>query len=148
MALTFWDFEMHIKTAKTQLRYDNPAQYELWLQKIAITSGHPPDCFNGHEDIDDQAPPAIAYVNHGRWVADCPSGCGGAMLLDPELPFMCGECFNAELHGRWRLVDWPANRTEIESWLELRKLAHTANWSLGETIEQLREENRIHGIKS
>lgn len=146
MALTFWGIEMYIKTAKTQLRYDNPAQYDLWLRKLATNSGHPHNCFRGQDELDKKEVVAIAYVNHGRWVADCPSGCGGAMLLDPEIPFMCGECFNVELDGRWRQIEWPKERAAIEAVLERRRLGINRNWNPGESVADLQAENQEHGV--
>lgn len=104
------------------------------------------------------ARPAVAYVNHGHWVADCPARscdlcagpCGAAMDLLPDraAPYLCGCCHNAELRGRWRPVRWPAERVhrEIESVLEQRPLDRNRHWWPHETVEQLRAENRAHGL--
>lgn len=94
---------------------------------------------------DTNAAPALAYVNHGRWVADCPTDfCGGAVPLLPGHPFLCGNCLNAECGFRYRLVEWPAERGHIEEILSERLLPETANWRPGEPTERLKAENAAH----
>lgn len=88
--------------------------------------------------------PAVAYVNHGRWVADCPaSGCGGAMLLLDGADFLCGTCFNVDAVGRPRAVSWPSDRAAIEAVLRVRPLPTQMNWRPGEKVESLAVENAI-----
>lgn len=88
------------------------------------------------------APKAIAYVNHGRWVADCPAQyCRNAMVISPGAPYLCAECFNVDAGYRYRLVEWPANRGEIEELLAERPVPEVANWYPGEDADHLREEN-------
>ncbi len=135
---------MQIITAKIHFKYTGLVQYLSWLRGLAQRADKGPVV--EPTELDEKAPPAVAYVNHGRWVADCPSGCGGAMLLDVDMPFMCGECFNAELGGQWRRVEWPNDRLKIEFYLERRVLAHTANWRPQETIEMLKAENEQRGL--
>lgn len=94
---------------------------------------------------DTDAQPALAYVNHGRWVADCPTPfCAGAVVLLTDAPFMCGNCLNAERGFRYRLVSWPAERGEIEEILSARLLPENANWYPGEPLERLTIENEVH----
>lgn len=97
-------------------------------------------------------PQARAYVNHGRWVADCPVGCGSAMKLDPgEVSFYCPECHTISS------VDWPQNADDI--WEELQKRVNpkTRNWypedhdvavrgrlPHGQTVKELAEEREEH----
>lgn len=88
--------------------------------------------------------PAVAYVNHGRWVADCPTpGCGGAMLVLKGGEFLCGTCFNAEIGGEYRPIEWPADPDAIERLLVGRPLAVQMNWTPGETLEVLAAENDL-----
>ena len=55
----------------------------------------------------------IARVNLGRWIGDCE--CGGAELVDPGEPrFMCFSCGNLVNGGRYRPVEFPKDRVEIE----------------------------------
>lgn len=96
-------------------------------------------------DVNTEAQPALAYVNHGRWVADCPTPfCTGAVVLLTGSPFLCGNCLNAECGFRYRLVSWPAERGEIEEILSTRLLPENANWYPGETLERLTVENEVH----
>jgi hypothetical protein len=98
-----------------------------------------------------------AYMNHGRWVADCPAGnetqletftcgtCGYSALVDTGHAYI--ECL---AHG-WHSVRFPAERKEIEAVLRERPVdeltgAKHANWRPGETVESLRAENVGHGV--
>lgn len=88
-----------------------------------------------------------AYVNEGRWVVECPD-CAGAQLAcltDPR--FMCCECGNVVVDGRWRPVLLPAARTReaIGKILEPR-LTLNQHWRPGETVADLKRENREHDV--
>jgi hypothetical protein len=94
-----------------------------------------------------------AYVNHGRWVAECGTdGCGGAMSVDVEEPlFYCWVCGNQWANGAWARVEFPARREEIERLLLLRPAANgmeavNRNWVVGEPLANLEAENAAHGI--
>lgn len=88
--------------------------------------------------------PAVAYVNHGRWVADCPTpGCGGAMLVLRGGEFLCGTCFNAEIGGEYRPIEWPADPEAIEALLVVRPLPVHMNWAPGEPLAVLAAENDL-----
>lgn len=92
--------------------------------------------------------PLPAVVNHGRWLVECDRpGCGGAMLAsEQDHRFLCPSCGNADQGGQWRPVVWPTNLPAIAAVLELRIDPATANWTPGETLEELRVENVRHGI--
>jgi hypothetical protein len=97
-------------------------------------------------DAVDEGAEAVAYVNHGRWVADCPSpACTGAELVDPDEPrFYCLSCYNAAFGGLWLPVRFPPERERqaIERALLARPRARNRNWYPGETVAQLEEEHR------
>lgn len=91
---------------------------------------------------------ARAYVNHGRWVADCPTGCGSALELQKgQAMYHCDECMHLSS------VEWPSNPQEIWDTLLKRKLPRTRNWyprdhyiavragqPHGQTVDDLRAE--------
>ena len=101
----------------------------------------------------------MSYVrlNHGRWLADCPTGCGGAEKLHPdgnirvhsdvsygltrEGVFVCGSC------GVESSVSWPSRDQleEIEAVVQVRPMINR-NWTPGETIDALVSENIEHGL--
>lgn len=110
---------------------------------------------------------ARAYVYSGDWVADCPRGCGGVEHLyaranprNPASPrtvqlptFGCSYC------GMTAPIDWPPNLAEILTVLMLRPVPHTRNWypqdhdvavrfriPHGQSVDDLRAENREHGV--
>lgn len=83
---------------------------------------------------------ALARVNHGRWIVDCPF-CPSAALVTPDDPrFFCVECGNAAAHGRWAKVIFPDDVDAIEQTLEPRPAA-LQNWEPGEDVDALRVEN-------
>lgn len=95
---------------------------------------------------------ARAYVNFGRWIAECPYDCGSARKLDPgETMFQCTECFTISS------VDWPDNAQDIWDALSERPIPRTRNWfpsghdlavrsgcEHGQTVAQLRAEAAEH----
>lgn len=95
---------------------------------------------------------AWAYVNHGRWVAECPVDCGGAVSLEPNQPLMhCTECKNIAP------VQWPSEAQEIWDALSERPIPRTRNWfpkghtlalrahcPSGETAAELQFETKAH----
>ncbi len=87
------------------------------------------------------APPLLAYINHGRWLADCE--CKGAELVFDEGLLVCLSCFN-KAHGyQPRRVAFPEERLAIEALLERRPLENQ-NWRPGESLAQLQAENDAH----
>lgn len=55
---------------------------------------------------------AVAYVNHGRWVADCPAECNSAMIVTPgQTSFVCGMWIDTD-EGR-RFVGGCATTAEL-----------------------------------
>lgn len=106
-------------------------------------------------DLDESA---VAYVNFGRWVADCPAvPCAhpltaeravGAEYVAPGLPFMCQWCWNQDIEGRFRHVDFPADRETLEVELLKRIEPDTRNWLPGETLADLQIENIAHGVEA
>lgn len=88
--------------------------------------------------VHEEMAPLLARVDHGRWIVDCECGAGNS--VHPEWSFAgCMAC------GAIHLVviippDWKA----IEAALNNRKRDMHRNWTPGETLEQLHEENRLH----
>lgn len=93
---------------------------------------------------------ARAYVNHGRWVADCPVGDGGACLLTPrQAHIACTTCHQINE------VAWPSDAEEIMVALEKRSNPQNRNWyprghdlalrgnkPHGQSVAELLEEQR------
>lgn len=94
-----------------------------------------------------------AYVNQGRWIAECPSGDGFAIVASRDRPiFMCAVCVNGKAGGKWLAVVYPADKARIEHELLKRQAAHpilaapTRNWRPGETVVDLVRENAREGV--
>lgn len=96
---------------------------------------------------------AQAYVNFGRWIADCPLGCGNAAALEPnQTAFYCnppGGC------GHMGELIWPSNAQEIWEALNERPMPKTRNWfpqdhplairancPHGQSVKELRDETQ------
>lgn len=91
--------------------------------------GHRPTLPPGQEPwptsrSDMTAVPMRAYVNHGRWVADCVRPyCGGAELLRPGQPAVW--CSNCRLVAP---VEWPRQAQQIWEALQARPVPQVRNW--------------------
>ncbi len=99
----------------------------------------------------------IAYVNHGRWQADCvyPHCSNAEALAARQSVFYCTNCRHiAE-------VVWPRDVEEITIVLAARPVPQTRNWapaghrqavfdgfSEGQTVADLREENMAYGVSA
>lgn len=77
-----------------------------------------------------------AYVNHGRWIAECPDCHGAQLACRTDHRFLCNECGNVAVDNKWRRVVWPLDAAEIEAALTGRPRANQ-NWNPGETVEDL-----------
>ena len=92
-----------------------------------------------------------AYVNHGRWVVECPDCTGASFVSEIELRFWCLSCGNASVNFAWRSVRMPKDREQIEAVLMFRPAARadratTRNWTTDETVKDLQKENIDHGV--
>ncbi len=106
---------------------------KLDLKKRQIPDGGP----------DTETEPLKAFVNHGRWLVACP--CGGAEYAFEEGWMMCRSCFNGYMKHKIRRVEFPdpAFRANLETLLLNRPLDNR-NWTPGETLEQIAQENIAH----
>lgn len=97
---------------------------------------------------------ARAYVNFGRWIADCPIDCGSAKQLQPgEAMFHCVEC------GHVANIEWPANADAIWDALNERPAKRNRNWfpsghnlavrsgsPHGQTVDELKAETQENKV--
>lgn len=107
-----------------------------------------------------------ARLNHGRWIVDCPN-CNGAEFAVPGQDFVCmsewvpkamGDAVGVEavyLKAREMAkrakqvyaVAFPDSVSEIERVLSARP-AENRNWTPGESVDDLKQENRAHKVKT
>lgn len=95
-------------------------------------------------DIDIEAAPAVARVNLGRWITDCPQPrCPGTSFVWINGPrqFFCPICGNRGIGGRFRLVDIPDDWEMGERVLVERHIFTERNWTPAETVIDLAIEN-------
>lgn len=81
----------------------------------------------------------VAYVNHGRWVADCTDD-NGAELVEPGERFLCGSC------GAEADVVWPDDIPAAEAVLRVRPLSNRHWYPQRETVSDLAAENTERGL--
>ncbi len=81
----------------------------------------------------------LAYVNHGRWVADC--ACNGGELVAPDEQMLCGSC------GARNTVKFPGakTRSQVEAVLTRRSVMNQ-NWKPDETIAEITAQNIDNGL--
>jgi len=112
-------------------------------------------------------------MNHSRWIFVCPR-CKTALEAN-ERGVVCGICYpniraralqpiegglfrqvpddelvaeartQAEDKGEHYAMKFPTEREQIETILRLRSGIHHMNWNIGESMEDLIEQNREHG---
>jgi hypothetical protein len=103
-------------------------------------------------------PRAVAYVNWGRWVVECPYGCGNALTLPPGHPtFFCTDTAGTGGCHRTADIEWPPNADQIMAALAKRPAPKHRNWfpaghplavraeiPHGQTVHELDEETDRH----
>ena len=99
--------------------------------------------------VDQAGDPLPASIHRDNWVVACPTeGCGDVSFVWLDEPlYMCANCFNEEVGGRWRRVQVPpaGEREQIEAVLGQRVLPQQRNWDPAETVGELEAQNREHG---
>ncbi len=86
-----------------------------------------------------------AFINHSRWILECPN-CPNAMSASKEFRyFICFECGSTDNDGDWYHVLFPrdADMDEIEDLLLERSVEEARNWYPGEDLVDLEEENLV-----
>jgi hypothetical protein len=85
----------------------------------------------------------VAYLNHGRWIADCPN-CMNGIVLHPEWPRI--GCLGDGCYRTFVSIEMPANWREIEEAVQDRRV-DKRNWFPGESLERLRAENMLNRVR-
>lgn len=138
-----------IHTAQTEITMRRHGGYRRAVERFSDVTARNADIASPTIDWNKVKGSIFAYVNHGRWVAECPH-CYSALIVTPDEPFFCAECFNAGSGGALFEVVFPDEKPEIEALLLLRPLIKglpiTRNWLLGETLDMLRAENIVNGV--
>ncbi len=91
-----------------------------------------------------------AYINHGRWVADCGNPhCHNARALAYGESFLCVDELAGDACGFAFDVAWPPleEAERICAVLAYRPDRATRNWLPDETVTMLLIENMAHGIR-
>lgn len=106
---------------------DTPEDYESWHAKTIAAGG----------EIHESEEGITAFVNQGRWMADC-FWCMNSCLTRPDWGVaFCAECGAKYGQGK---VTFPEDHEEATKILLERPMTNR-NWT-GETLEALRQENK------
>jgi len=82
---------------------------------------------------------AVAYLNHGRWVIDCP-GCSNA-YLEASAPSECVSC------GTKITIVSPSDKDRTKIMAEVAsRPEQNQNWEPGEDLDYLRADNIVHAL--
>jgi hypothetical protein len=112
-------------------RVSSPEEYLGWHVSVVTRRGGNPW---------DSPEPTKAYVNHGRWVANC-VWCLTGMLTQPHWRIACcGECGARYSSAR---VHFPENIEAIEKILLRRVRRDQQNWDDRQSVDELKKENRL-----
>jgi hypothetical protein len=86
-----------------------------------------------------------AFVDHGRWLAQCPI-CNGAEYVDAETPiFFCCSCGNGDVRSA-RPVKFPSNREEVEA--ELLKIEIEPGYGRSEIERMMNGKGKDGRVRS
>lgn len=114
---------------------------QMWSLSLAIRlqKPQPPADFTPRGTV-------LAYVNHSRWLANCPFCPGGALPVSKRDPrFWCVVCQMQRNGGAPVRVIFPAEARTIEAILLMREDTSKRNWYPHETVAMLAKENLAHG---
>jgi len=116
--------------------------YETFIRKYAMDVG------SGTLPLVEDAKGAIIpYINHGRWLVECPN-CHSAVQTSRDFDYyICPECGSPENDSQWYNVGYPIERAELEAALLKRPLI-SQNWNYLETVADLKKENADNGLDS
>lgn len=107
---------------------------------------------------------ARAYVYHGDWVADCPTGDNGTEhLFRPAQPHgprvLRADFFTCSYCGHQSFIEWPEDMLGITQVLAQRPLPGTRNWypaghpvavrhniAHGQSVRELLAESEENGV--
>ena len=139
------DGRLHFGASQLDIVYGNPsspegARHRLRLARLGID-------IRDRDDVD-LGRPTFARVDWNRWIADCPDCNSAEFVFLEEQPcrFMCTNCWNAGIGGKWRPVIFQREPRNVEKVLRARPIPNTRNWHPHETIAQLKAENRVRGL--
>lgn len=87
---------------------------------------------------------AFVSIRQARWLTLCPfPHCSGAQMASwSDRRFLCVDCLNKAVGGRWIDAVWPLNASEIERWL-VHRPDYAKNWDVGETEDDLRKQDEL-----
>lgn len=106
---------------------------DRYVELSVIDSGDEPREINNEM-------PARLHISRDYWIAECPNvPCGYAIVACHDILIMF--CPN---HGEFD-IEWPEDWQEIEKVLDKRP-ENNRNWLPGETVDDLKQENRSHGV--
>lgn len=94
---------------------------------------------------------AVVYVNHGRWIVDC--RCGGAEQVTRGQPAVVCQAIRRSIGGDRPCVthidiEWPDPAVAAAAVVALLDGRPTCNqnWQPHESLDELRDENRLNGV--
>jgi len=152
---------MKIYTASDDARRKRMASVESMVRSMSVQAAQRGKIAFPWDGRSLAGDPVQAFVNFGRWLAECDL-CGNHEYVDPDTPiFFCANCGNGDSRAA-RPVEFPADRERIEKALIARPIAPGVGrddvqrmmngipmieglereWRPGVSVEKLEEENQ------
>lgn len=131
---------MKIRTANEQPIIKKMGGYRAFVDALAR------DRWNASVNWSQVAGTVPAEIARGNWRVMCPY-CSGAIVVEPGCDFWCPDCAMVGNQGAAMIVEWPVARDAIEYLLLKRPDPANWNWMPGESVDDLRRENILHGIE-
>lgn len=119
------------------------ASWRVYVDELRLRGRGFPNRPDGELELLELDDELVAYVNAGRWVADCP--CGAGVACWPAMREAC--CYDC---GTIRPVAFPParERAKGEAVLLLRENPDAMHWKpQTETVDDLKLENLERGVR-
>ena len=129
-----------IKSANDQMPVRKAGGYRTWVEQMVLSR------WQRRVQWGDIGGRVGAEVVRSSWRVSCPF-CAGAIVVNEGDLFFCPDCVMQGNSFKAMVVVFPKHRAEIENVLLKRPDPVHRNWLIGETVEDLRAENRAHGIE-
>ncbi len=133
---------MTLKFAKDTRAVRKFGGYRSFIEKVA-------DIYDNVDERPDWEAPQgdiEALVNHSNWLVRCPNpDCSEVTMVDQGELYWCPNCGSADNDFAPRTVIFPSHIKTITTLLAKRP-RQNRNWEPGETLAQLKRENKERGL--
>lgn len=97
-----------------------------------------------------KAPKAYVRLYRGQWIIDCPFCTSAQHASAEDHRWFCAYCRNETVDFQYVDAVWPDQKLldKIEAVVEARPKMENRNWYPGETVAELKKENKAAGLST